>query len=203
MARAEEERGWVRRAREGDPEAYRLLVERYQSRIYRLVARILGQGHEGIEDVAQEVFVKAYFSLKKFREDASFGTWVYRIAVNQSRDTLRREPGTIPLDEVASQESVEALRGLLRPSDSQEGDPPGRSEGLRALVGRAVAGLPERMRVVVTLKDMEGFSYQDVSRILRCSVGTVKSRHARARERLRKALSPYVPDLLGRKSHEV
>ena len=204
MAKADEEKGWVRRAREGDPQAYRLLVERYQARIFRLAARMLGPGHGGIEDVVQEVFVKAYFSLKKFREDASFGTWIYRIAVNRARDELRKEPGKMSLDDVISEESIQALDGFFGRGESEaesiSREPP---EALRRLVGQAVASLPERLRVVVTLKDMEGLSYQAVSQVLKCSVGTVKSRHSRAREKLRKALSPHVPELRRWETHEV
>ncbi|MFQ5914148.1 MAG: sigma-70 family RNA polymerase sigma factor [Nitrospinota bacterium] len=195
MVVADEEREWVRRAREGDPQAYRLLVERYESRIYRLVARLLGPGHGGIEDVVQEVFVKAYFSLKKFREEASFGTWIYRIAVNRTRDELKKESAKMSFEESIPRASIQALSGLFQNADSDEEDPPEPPGALRQFVGRAVAALPERLRVVVTLKDMEGLSYREVSRLLKCSVGTVKSRHARAREKLREALSPYVPEL--------
>lgn len=198
VASPEEERDWVLRAREGNADAYRLLVERYQSQVYRLVARLLGPGHGNIEDVVQEVFVKAYFSLDKFRGDASFGTWIYRIAVNRSRDELRKETGKVSLDETLSPETLHVLTGFFQEGTPDDEDPPEPPDELRDFVGRAVAALPERLRVVATLKDMEGLSYQEVSRVLNCSVGTVKSRHSRAREKLRQALSPYVSGLMRR-----
>ncbi len=192
------ERDWIRSIRGGDPQTYRLLVERYQSRIYRLVARLLGPGHRDIEDVVQEVFVKAYFSLNRFREESSFGTWITRIAINRARDELRKQQkGRVSLNGELSQESLQNLRDYFNQPDSDEKNRPP-SEAISQLVGRAVASLPERLRVVVSFKDMEGLSYQEVSQVLNCSVGTVKSRHARARERLRKFLSPNVSDFVRR-----
>ena len=196
MAKADDEKGWVRRAREGDAGAYRFLVERYQARIHRLVSGLIGHGHGNVEDIVQEVFVKAYFSLKKFRGDVAFGTWLYRIAVNRARDEMKKESRQAALDDAIPREgeAVEALNGWVGQAgpevEGPSGEPP---EVLRELVGRPVAGLPDRLRVVATLKDMEGLSYLEVSRVLKCSVGTVKSRHARARKRLREALSPCAP----------
>ena len=199
VAKADEEREWVRRAREGggDAQAYRFLVERYQARIHRLVSGLIGHGHGNVEDVVQEVFVKAYFSLKKFRGDAAFGTWLYRIAVNRARDELKKESRQASLHDVISREAVQVLNGWVdQPDPEAEGPSGGPPEALRKLVGRTVASLPDRMRVIVTLKDIEGLSYLEVSRVLKCSVGTVKSRHSRARKRLREALSPYAPEFL-------
>jgi len=201
VAKADEERGSVRRAKEGDARAYRFLVERYQARIHRLVSGLIGHGHGNVEDVVQEVFVKAYFSLKKFRGDAAFGTWLYRIAVNRARDEMKKESRRASLDDAISRgeegEAVEALDGWVgQPGLEAEEPSGGPPEVLRKLVGRAVASLPDRMRVIVTLKDIEGLSYLEVSRVLKCSVGTVKSRHSRARKRLREALSPYAPEFI-------
>jgi RNA polymerase sigma-70 factor (ECF subfamily) len=157
------ERDWIRRVKEGDPQAYRPLVERYESRIYRLVARLLGPGHGDIEDVVQEVFVKAYYSLSRFRQDSSFGTWVTRIAVNKARDELRKRSGRISFEEEGSHESDQVLRDYFCHADSDEESVSHPSEALSCLVGRAVAGLP-------------------------------KSRHARARAKLREGLSPDFPE---------
>ena len=190
------ERDTVRRVRDGDSDAYRLLVERYQARIHRLVGRLLGPDHGDVDDVVQEVFVKAFFSLSKFREDATFGTWITRIAINRARDELKKQSGKVSLDVEPGEEAVRGLRDLLSvepPRDAGE-DEPAESAASR-LVARTVAALPDRLRVVVTLKDMEGNSYQEVAGILKCSVGTVKSRHARARERLRQMLAPHVSEL--------
>ena len=193
------ERDVVRRVRDGDSDAYRLLVERYQARIHRLVGRLLGPDHGDVDDVVQEVFVKAFFSLGKFREDAMFGTWITRIAINRARDELKKQSGRVSLDAEPGEEAVRGLRDLLSTVDSHDDEKDETAEtAVGELVTRTVARLPERFRVVVTLKDMEGHSYQEVGQILNCSVGTVKSRHARARERLRKLLAPHVSEFVRR-----
>ena len=194
MGVADEERDWVRRARQGDAHAYRRLVECYQARIYRLVAGLLGHEQGNIDDVVQEVFIKAYFSLKRFREEASFATWIYRIAVNQARDEMRKASRHVSLDTTLTGEIAQGLRGLWNRAQDDEDDPAA-SEALRRFVSQAVTALPEKLRTVVTLKDLEGLSYQEVGQILKCSVGTVKSRHSRARERLRTLLAPHLPEL--------
>lgn len=193
---AEEEKNWIRKVREGDSDSYRLLVERYQTRIYRLVSRLLGPGHGEIEDVVQDVFVKAYFSLKSFREDSSFRTWITRIAINRARDELKKHSNRVPLNEEILQESIHQISAL---TDVEEEKPrPYYTETVGRLVAGAVAELPERIRMVVTLKDMEGLSYQEVGQVLHCSVGTVKSRHARGRAKLRQILAEHAPELLRR-----
>lgn len=202
LALKDAEREVVQRVRDGDSDAYRLLVERYQARVHRLVARLLGPDHGDVDDVVQEVFVKAFFSLNRFREDATFSTWITRIAINRARDELRKQSGRVSLDPEPGEEEVRGLRGLLSTVDShdQETDQTDETAGdaVSGLVARTVARLPERFRVVVTLKDMEGHSYQEVGQILNCSVGTVKSRHARARERLRQLLAPHVSEFIRR-----
>ena len=195
MAIADEERDWIRRSRQGDAHAYRQLVERYQSQIYRLVSGLLGYQHGNVDDVVQEVFVKAYFSLQRFREEASFATWIYRIAVNQARDEIRKGSRHVSLDTTLCGETVQALRGLWDRAGDEENEAPAASESLQRFVSQAITALPEKLRTVVTLKDLQGLSYQEVGQVLKCSVGTVKSRHSRARQRLRTLLGPHLPDL--------
>ena len=192
------ERDVVRRVRGGDADAYRLLVERHQARIHRLVGRLLGPDHGDVDDVVQEVFVKAFFSLGKFREDAAFGTWITRIAINRARDELKRQSGKVSLDADPAEDAVESLRDRLATAEQPDGEvDEAREAAVSGVVARTVARLPDRLRVVVTLKDMEGNSYQEVARILNCSLGTVKSRHARGRARLRQMLAPHVAELFG------
>ncbi len=187
------ERDVVRRVRDGDSDAYRLLVERHQARVHRLVGRLLGPDHGDVDDVVQEVFVKAYFSLGKFREDAAFGTWITRIAINRARDELKKQAGKVSLDAEPGEEAIRGLRDVLSAEEPPDDEKQEASEtAVSRLVTRTVAGLPDRLRVVITLKDMEGHSYQEVAGMLKCSVGTVKSRHARARQRLRQTLAPHV-----------
>jgi len=196
----DEERDWIRQSRQGDAQAYRRLVERYQGRINRLVSDLLGHGHGNIDDVVQDVFVKAYFSLKKFREKASFATWLYRIAVNQTRDEIRKRSRQSSLDAALAAETAASLRSLWNRSDDDEPSNPVASQALQQFVGRTIRSLPEKLRIVVTLKDLQGLSYEEVGQILKCSVGTVKSRHSRARERLRALLAPHLPELRTRGS---
>lgn len=192
------ERDVVRRIRGGDADAYRLLVERHQARIHRLVGRVLGPDHGDVDDVVQEVFVKAFFSLAKFREDAAFGTWITRIAINRARDELKRQSGKVSLETEPSEDAVASLRDRLASDEPPDGAvDEAREAALSSAVARTVARLPDRLRVVVTLKDLEGNSYQEVARILSCSLGTVKSRHARGRARLRQMLAPHVAELFG------
>ena len=200
MGVADEERDWIRRSRQGDAQAYRHLVERYQSRIYRLVSGLLGYGHGNVDDVVQDVFVKAYFSLKRFREKASFATWLYRIAVNQAHDEIRKQSRQVSMDATLAAETAASLRSLWNRSDDDEPSDPVASQALQQFVGQTISALPEKLRTVVTLKDLEGLSYEEVGQILNCSVGTVKSRHSRARERLRALLAPHLPELRTRGS---
>ncbi len=195
LALGDTEKDVVRRVRDGDSDAYRLLVERHQARLHRLVGRLLGPDHGDVDDVVQEAFVKAFFSLGKFREDSAFGTWVTRIAINCARDEFRKQSRQVPLDAEPGEEAVLGLRSMLSGEEppEREDHTDGR-ESVSRVVARTVARLPERFRVVVTLKDMEGCSYEEVGRILNCSPGTVKSRHARGRERLRRMLAPYVSE---------
>ena len=195
MAIGDEERDWIRRSRQGEAHAYRHLVERYQGQVYRLVSSLLGYQHGNVDDVVQEVFVKAYFSLKRFREDAGFATWIYRIAVNRARDEIRKESRHVSLDTTLSGETVQALKGLWDQAGDEEKEASMASESLQRFVSQAITALPEKLRTVITLKDMEGLSYQEVGQVLNCSLGTVKSRHSRARQRLRALLAPHLPDL--------
>lgn len=188
----------VRRVQEGDAEAYRLLVESHQARIHRLVGRLLGVDHAAVDDVVQDVFIKAYLSLDKFRQDAQFGTWITRIAINRARDELKKQSGRIPFDEEFGEEALRSLQGSLESGGREDENPQDYQAAAGRLVGRAVAQLPERFRITLTLKDIEGYSYQEVSEILKCSIGTVKSRHTRGREKLKKLLSPYMDKLLRR-----
>jgi len=197
---ADDERDWIRRSREGDAQAYRHLVERYQTRIHRLVSGLVGYDHGHIDDVVQEVFIKAYFSLGRFREQAAFATWIYRIAVNRARDEARRASRHVSLATSLSGEARRALQGLWNQAGNEEDNDPATSESLQRFVSQAIAALPDKLRTVVTLKDLEGLSYQEVGQILKCSVGTVKSRHSRAREKLRTTLVPHLPDLQTRGS---
>jgi RNA polymerase sigma-70 factor (ECF subfamily) len=192
MVTVGDEQSWIDQAKAGDPSAYRMLVERHQDAVARLVGRLLGPDHAGLDDVIQDVFVRAYFALDRFREQASFRTWLMRIAVNRCRDEQRRTQRRWSLTRALAQQAAIEQETAPEPQGEvlQEAQ-----DGIGQHVQNAVASLPEKLRVVVTLKDLEGYSYDEVSRILECKLGTVKSRHARAREQLRRRLEPVVPSL--------
>lgn len=171
----------------GDHDAYRFLVERYQERIRNLLFSIF-HDRDFIDDLAQEVFIKAYQALPRFRFEASFYTWLYRIAVNKSRDELRKKKirrffSFQTLDEGVDQEIAMRLSVSPENRDTQE------------LVALGLQTLPEKFRTAVVLKDIDGLSYEEIAEVMQCELGTVKSRISRARSMLRKALKPLLEEV--------
>lgn len=171
----------------GDRDVYRILVERHQERIRNLLFSIF-HDRDFIDDLAQEVFIKAYQALPNFRFEASFYTWLYRIAVNKSRDELRKKKlrrffSFQNLDEGIEQDLQNLLSVQPENRDTQE------------LISLGLQVLPEKFRTAVVLKDIEGLSYEEIADIMRCKIGTVKSRISRARAMLRKALKPLLEEV--------
>jgi RNA polymerase sigma-70 factor (ECF subfamily) len=171
----------------GDSNVYRFLVERYQERIRNLLYSIF-HDRDFIDDLAQEVFIKAYQALPHFRFEASFYTWLYRIAVNKSRDELRKKKARRffsfqTLDDGIEKELNVRLSVQPENRDSQE------------LVAMGLQTLPEKFRTAVVLKDIEGLSYEEIAEVMQCELGTVKSRISRARAMLRKALLPLMEEV--------
>jgi RNA polymerase sigma-70 factor (ECF subfamily) len=171
----------------GDLDVYRFLVERHQERIRNLLFSIF-HDRDFIDDLAQEVFIKAYQALPRFRFEASFYTWLYRIAVNKSRDELRKKKARRffsfqTLDEGIEKELNVRLSVPPENRDTQE------------LVAMGLQTLPEKFRTAVVLKDIEGLSYEEIAEVMQCQLGTVKSRISRARAMLRKALKPLMEEV--------
>lgn len=161
----------VRRSKAGDREAFGQIVSRHQTAVYRVVRGILGDPAES-EDVTQEVFLKAYASLGRFRGEANLFTWLYRIAVNEAlRSRRRRRPQ--PLEE--------APEAAVPPAEPAEPEETPTLETLRRLLDR----LPEDHRTIVVLRDLEGLSYREIAETLEIPLGTVESRLFRARRELR------------------
>ena len=180
----------VARAREGDHEAFRVLVERYQGRAYGLALRVMGD-EELARDVVQEAFLKAYLSLARFEGRSSFYTWLYRLVYNLCIDTRRRDrsSGQVEWNEelsldVASGAGVPDAVDPERSSPSRALD---RKE-LRELMARAIASLPEDARRTLVLREVDGLSYSEISESLGVPKGTVMSRLHYARRRVRAAL---------------
>jgi len=169
----------VQRAQRGDLRAFDLLVLKYQGRIGALVSRYIADAGE-VEDVTQEAFIKAYRALGKFRGDSAFYTWLYRIAANAAKNHLvakGRRPGA---DATIEDAEVFDDGGLVSETSSPEAMAMG--DELAAVVEQALQSLPEELRAALTLRELEGLSYDDIAEVLGCPVGTVRSRIFRARE---------------------
>jgi RNA polymerase sigma-70 factor (ECF subfamily) len=170
----------VQRVQKGDRRAFDLLVVKYQQKIMSLISRYV-QDSDEVQDVAQEAFIKAYRALPRFRGDSAFYTWLYRIAINTAKNHLvsrsRRPPGSdLDPEDAEFMESASQLRDLENPENQLFG------EELRRTVNQALAELPEDLRAAVTLREFDGLSYEEISEVMECPVGTVRSRIFRARE---------------------
>ena len=184
---AQTEIALIRRVQQGDGVAFDRLVELYGPRVYNLAYRMIGNA-EDAHDVAQEAFLRIYDALPRFRGDASFSTWMYRIVVNVCHDELsrrRRRPPTLTELQPEDGDST-ALDDMLTTGETTE-DHLLRRERHQAL-HQAITALPPPFRTVLVLYDLQGFSYDEIAETLRVNVGTVKSRLNRARNILREKI---------------
>jgi RNA polymerase sigma-70 factor (ECF subfamily) len=194
VGRGDGDTNLVRAAQAGAREAYSELVRRYQDRIYTVVSGMIPHREDAL-DLTQETFVKAYMALDRFREEAGFYTWLYRIAVHLCIDYSRkrkRRQEPLPLDQCLLQDPA------IEPEDTSPGRDPERATlnlHLRAAIRSALPRLSEPFRTAVILHDVEGLSQEEVARIMKCPRGTAKSRIQRGRYQLRDLLRPFVqPD---------
>lgn len=180
-----DEKDLVRRSKEGDEEAFGALVKKYKTKVYHL-AFSLSHNAQAADDLAQEVFIKAYFALHKFREKSEFGTWIYRITVNHCRDFLRKKNRMIqiPLENIIGKISIQEDKTHSEENEKEE-------EQRRKIVHTAIQTLPNKYKVILSLRDIQDFSYNEIAKILVISPGTVDSRLHRARKMLRKKLEPF------------
>lgn len=188
----DEDSGLVKNFQEGRNtlNAFDKLVIRYKDRVFHLCYRFLGD-YEEANDAAQETFVKVYKSLKGFRLESSFSTWLYRIAVNTCKNKLssveyRYKKKTVSIDEPKHLEEGDCAIELKDPSPSTSEELENKEKG--ALIQNAIDSLPEEQRAVVVLRDIEALSYEEISRITGYNLGTVKSKLSRARIALQEKL---------------
>lgn len=191
MSDREVDQKLVERAQRGDKQAFDLLVSKYQRKLARLLSRFIRDAAE-VEDVTQEAFIKAYRALPTFRGDSAFYTWLYRIGINTAKNYLvamgRRAPTStdVDADEAESFEGGEQLRDLNTPENELM------SRQVADNVNQTLAELPEELRTAITLREIEGLSYEDIANIMNCPIGTVRSRIFRAREAIAAKLRPLL-----------
>jgi RNA polymerase sigma-70 factor, ECF subfamily len=181
----------VERAQSGDKKAFELLVIKYQRKVERLLSRIIRDQAE-VEDVAQESFIKAYRALANFRGDSAFYTWLYRISVNTAKNYLisqgRRAPTSTEFDaeEAEGFDDASGLRDIATP------DAELMSKQIGAIVNKTIDALPDELKTAITLREIDGMSYEEIAQIMDCPIGTVRSRIFRAREAVALQLRPQL-----------
>jgi RNA polymerase sigma-70 factor (ECF subfamily) len=178
-------------AAEGNERAFTELVNRYKSRVVNLVSRLLND-REASDDICQEVFVRVFLHRKNYRRGAKFSTWLFTIAANLAKNEIRRRRrrrNWTSLDEMQETLRDSSLQ-LMDPRANREGDVETRQ--LQGIVGAAIGTLPERYRLALVLRDIEGLAYEDIAQVLRIPGGTVRSRINRARLMLKKKLEPML-----------
>ena len=191
MSDREVDQQLVERAQRGDKHAFELLVSKYQRKLARLLSRFIRDSAE-VEDVTQEAFIKAYRALPTFRGDSAFYTWLYRIGINTAKNYLvamgRRAPTTTEIDseEAEDYEDGDQLRDLNTPENELM------SRQVAETVNQSLAGLPEELRTAITLREIEGLSYEDIANIMNCPIGTVRSRIFQAPEAIAARLRPLL-----------
>ena len=181
------DRPLVDEATAGSREAFDELVRRHQSRIYAL-AQVLTDGDLEAQDLVQETFVRAFRSVTRFRGDSAFGTWLHRIALNVIKTHVARRGRRTPTVSLA----VEADRRQSGMEQLASDDDLEVSVASRQLIDRALASLPEELKVVITLRDVQGLEYREIAAVTGLPLGTVESRLFRARQRLRPLLEPLL-----------
>jgi len=190
----------VQRTVAGDQKAYGLLVLKYQRRIQRLIGRMV-RDVDLVEDIAQETFIRAYRALHQFRGDAQFYTWLYRIAVNTAKKfllELKHDP-TVSESFLANDDEDETSWKKNEPISEEGPDSVLAAKEIAAVVNAAMDDLPDDLRQAVTLREIEGLSYEEIATAMDCPVGTVRSRIFRAREAISARVRPLLDKQTGKR----
>ena len=192
----------VQRTVAGDQKAFELLVIKYQRRIERLIGRMV-RDVDLVEDIAQETFIRAYRALHQFRGDAQFYTWLYRIAVNTAKKALvdmKRDP-TISESALrpGSDDDDETYRPGNEPISDETPETVLAANEIARVVEAAMEALPAELRQAVTLREIEGLSYEEIAEVMNCPIGTVRSRIFRAREAISARVKPMLDNQSGKR----
>jgi RNA polymerase sigma-70 factor (ECF subfamily) len=182
----------VERVQQGDKRAFDLLVRKYQNKIVHLVTRYLHDSTEAL-DVAQETFIKAYRALPSFRGDSAFYTWLYRIATNTAKNYLVAQNRRPPMDDIDAQDAEQfsgdtGLKEYATPEHLLLRDE------IEQTITAAIEALPDELRTAISLRELEGLSYEEIAQVMDCPIGTVRSRIFRAREAIDERLAPLLGD---------
>jgi RNA polymerase sigma-70 factor (ECF subfamily) len=173
----------IKRFIDGEEAVFAELIKRHKDKVRNIIYITLTSS-DLVDDIAQEVFITIYKNLKNFRFESQFTTWVYRITINKCKDHLRKKN----------------IRKIFIPLKDEEEEPIFESidedSDIKQIVRNAIASLPDKLRIPLVLKDLEGFSYQEIAEATECEIGTVKSRIFRAREALKKILQPLEKELM-------
>jgi RNA polymerase sigma-70 factor (ECF subfamily) len=184
----------VERVKQGDVKAFEMLVVKYQRRIERLVGRMV-RDVDLVPDIAQETFIRAYRALPQFRGDSAFYTWLYRIAVNTAKKTLmelKRDPLITESARAGRDDDDDSPRAENEPIDGATPEALLASKQIATAVNFAVEALSEDLRQAITLREIDGLSYEEIAEIMNCPIGTVRSRIFRAREAIAARLRPLL-----------
>jgi RNA polymerase sigma-70 factor (ECF subfamily) len=191
----------VERAVAGDQRAFELLVMKYQRRIERLIGRMV-RDVDLVEDIAQETFIRAYRALAQFRGEAQFYTWLYRIAVNTAKKALvdmKRNP-LVSESALRSSDDEDETSGVENELTSAETpETVLAAKEIAAAVNAAMEALPEELRQAVTLREIEGLSYEEIAEVMNCPIGTVRSRIFRARDAISAKVKPMLENQSGKR----
>lgn len=184
----------VERVKQGDVRAFEMLVVKYRRRIERLIGRMV-RDSDLVADIAQETFIRAYRALPQFRAESAFYTWLYRIAVNTAKKTLmdiKRDPLVTETALASRDEDDETSRVENELSDGETPESLLASRQIAATVNAAIEALSDDLRQAITLREIEGLSYDEIAEVMNCPIGTVRSRIFRAREAIAQRLRPVL-----------
>lgn len=191
----------VDRAVAGDQAAFELLVIKYQRRIQRLIGRMV-RDVDLVDDIAQETFIRAYRALHQFRGEAQFYTWLYRIAVNTAKKFLlefKRDPTVSESAHQSNDDGDETYRAGNEQTSDETPESVLAAKEVAAAVNAAMDALPEDLRRALTLREIEGLSYEDIAEVMACPLGTVRSRIFRAREAISAKVKPMLEKQTGKR----
>lgn len=192
MGETELDQALVQRVQHGDKRAFDLLVRKYQHKIVGVVSRYVSDWSEA-QDVAQEAFLRAYRAIGAFRGDSQFYTWMYKIAINTAKNWLVSQGRRPPTEDVAVEDAVQ-FEGALRLKETATPDRELMRQEIERTVFQTVQSLPEELRTAITLREVDGLSYEEIAESMNCPIGTVRSRIFRAREAIDEKLRPLLSD---------